>query len=481
MLTKIGFLPRIFNYIWATYICQPHIVIYMEKIKRALNESPAMRWGILLLVGFVLSVNYYFYDAFSTLKDLLRAEFNFTNKDYGLFVSFYSVPNTFLLMAVIGGIILDKLGIRRTGFTFVFFMAFGAVLTAYGASDYYGDGGADYALMSSFLPQYSPELKMMLLGRFFFGLGAETSIVVVSKILVKWFKGKDLALAFGLKVGFGRLGTFAALNISPIVADNGANLTGAIWLAAILVCTGLLAFIIYMLFDAKLDKQVGLSNSQKKKSEPFSIKEVFGLLNNRAYLYIALLCVTFYSAVFPFLAFAPDFFADKFGLTSVESGKLTSLLPLGTLFFTPFFGWLIDRKGKSATAMIFGAITLVIVHLIFALTHFPPQAPIILLGIAFSLVPAAMWPTMVKLVDESKIGTAYGLMYSIQNLGLWGFPIIAGAILDATNPGNPETSDYTATILMFAGVSVLGLLFALMLKYEDKKKGFGVELPLNKK
>ena len=284
----------------------------MNTIKKALNESPAMRWGILLLVGFVLSVNYYFYDAFSTLKDLLRAEFNFTNKDYGLFVSFYSVPNTFLLMAVIGGVILDKLGIRRTGFMFVFFMALGALLTAYGASDYYGSGGIGYGFMSSFLPNYSPELKMMLLGRFFFGLGAETSIVVVSKILVKWFKGKDLALAFGLKVGFGRLGTFAALKFTPRIAQEGANLTGAIWLAAILVCTGLLAFIIYILFDAKLDKQVQTNNEvQASKSRPFSISDIIGLINNRAYLYIAILCVTFYSAVFPFLAYAPDFFSRQ--------------------------------------------------------------------------------------------------------------------------------------------------------------------------
>ena len=177
------------------------------------------------------------------------------------------------------------------------------------------------------------------------------------------------------------------------------------------------------------------------------------------------------------LTFSPD----KFGFSGVESGDLTSYLPLGTMIFTPLFGWLIDRKGKSATAMIFGATTLLIVHITFALTSFSPYVLIFLLGIAFSLVPAAMWPSMVKLVDESQIGTAYGLMYSIQNLGLWGFPIIAGAILDATNPGNPEVADYTATILMFAGVSLLGLVFALLLKFEDKKKDFGVELPLNKK
>jgi len=199
----------------------------MERLAKAMNEKAIVRWGILLLVGFILSVNYYFYDAFSTLKDLMTKEFGFSNTDYGLFVSFYSIPNTFLLMAVVGGIILDKLGIRRTGFMFIFFMALGAFLTAYGASKAYSSGGPAYGLMQSFLPSYSPELKMMLLGRFFFGLGAETSIVVVSKILVKWFRGKDLALAFGLKVAFGRLGTFAALQLSPVLAGGGAHLDTA--------------------------------------------------------------------------------------------------------------------------------------------------------------------------------------------------------------------------------------------------------------
>lgn len=452
----------------------------METFKKAMNESAFIRWGVLILVGFVLSVNYYFYDAFSTLKDLLKAEFNFTNTDYGLFVSFYSIPNTFLLMAVFGGMILDKFGIRRTGFGFVFFMAFGALLTAYGASDYYGEGGFAHGLMSSFWTSYSPELKMMLLGRFFFGLGAETSIVVVSKILVKWFKGKDLALAFGLKVGFGRLGTFAALRISPVLADEGVHLTSAIWFAAVLVLSGLLAFMVYMLLDAKLDKQTGFMQKMESSANEFSFQDFVSIISNRAYIFIALLCVTFYSAVFPFMAYAPDFFADKFGLTAVESGRITSWLPLGTMLFTPLFGFLIDRYGKSASAMIFGAITLVGVHLTFAFTMLAPIIPLLFLGIAFSLVPAAMWPSMVKLVKEKQIGTAYGLMYSIQNLGLWGFPLIAGMILDKTNPGNPSILNYTPVILMFASLGLLGLFFALMLKREDRKGGFGVELPLNK-
>ena len=272
----------------------------MDQVKKALNEYPLVRWGILILVGFILSVNYYFYDAFSTLKDLLSKEFGFTGTQYGLFVAFYSIPNTFLLMAVVGGVILDKLGIRRTGFLFVFFMALGAMLTAYGASSYYSQGGVGYETMNSFLPDYSPELKMMLLGRFFYGLGAETSIVVVSKILVKWFKGKDLALAFGLKVGFGRLGTFAALQISPVVAAGGEGLSNAIWLAAVLVGTGLLAMVVYILFDTKLNSQIEVSKEEKSEKDKFAISDIVSIITNRTFIYIALLCVTFYSAVFPF-------------------------------------------------------------------------------------------------------------------------------------------------------------------------------------
>ncbi len=449
----------------------------METVKKALNESAAARWGILILVGFVLFVNYYFYDAFSTLKVHLMREFDLSNTDYGLFVAFYSIPNTFLAMAVIGGIVLDKLGIRRTGFIFVFFMALGAFITAYGSSKIYSNGGFGYEFMQSFLPGYSPELKMMLVGRFFYGLGAETSIVVISKILVKWFKGKNLALAFGLKVGFGRMGTFAALQLSPRLADGGAHINTAIWLAAVIVGIGLLAFMVYILFDTKLNKQIKPVVS--KTADPFKFSDIGRIIGHPAYLYIALLCVTFYSAVFPFMAFAPDFFLNKFNMSDVQSGGITSILPLGTMIFTPLFGFLIDRYGRAASAMIIGSSTLLVVHLIFAFTNIPPHLPMFFLGVAFSLVPAAMWPSMVKLVDEKQIGTAYGLMYSIQNLGLWGFPLLAGMILDRTNPGNPESLNYTPTILMFAVLGFLGLIFALLLRREDKKSAYGVELPMN--
>lgn len=453
----------------------------MNKFSQAFIKSPALRWLVLFLTGLVLASNYYFYDAFSTLKDLLKNEFGFTNTDYGLFVSFYSIPNTFLLMAVLGGVILDKLGIRRTGFMFVFFMAFGAVLTAYGATDYYSSGGFGYAFMQSFLPRYSAELKMMLLGRLFYGLGAETSIVVVSKILVKWFKGKSLGLAFGLKVGFARLGTFLALRLSPRLAEGGSQLSLAIWIAALFVCIGLLVFIVYILLDLAKDRADERSSDiQKKAVDRFKWSDFGNILGNPAYIYIALLCLTFYSAVFPFLAYAPDFLSDRYGYTDIQSGDLISFLPLATAFFTPFFGFIIDRYGRGISAMGIGSLLLVAIHLSFALTSIPPIIPIITLGLVFSLVPAALWPTMVKLVPEKTIGTAYGLTYSIQNLGLWAFPIIAGWMLDTFNPGNPEVLEYTNVLLMFAALGLAGLLFAYLLLRYDKNKALGINKPLNK-
>jgi len=450
-----------------------------DLIKKSLRDSLLTRWGMLLLVGFVLAANYYFYDALSPLKSTLEKEFGFTSTDFGLFVSVYSVPNVFFAMAVLGGIILDKLGIRRTGFLFVAFMTFGALLTAYGASDLYRDNGLGYSLMSSFLPNYSPELKMMLLGRFFFGLGAETSIVVISKIIVKWFKGKELALAFGVKLGLARTGSFLAFNLSPLLIESESGWTMATWFAAFFVAASLLVFMVYMMFDLKLDKQEEQDVSLIKADE-FHFSDLVKLFANKSFIYVTLLCLTFYSAVFPFLSFSADFFLNKFGLSIKESGFISSMLPIGTMIFTPFFGFFVDKVGKAASLMIYGSIILVMVHLTFAFTGFSPYVMMVILGLAFSLVPAAMWPSVAKMIDEKRIGSAYGFMFSIQNLGLWAFPILAGVVLDATNVEGAKVLDYTYTMVMFACLGIVGLVFALLLKREDKVSGYGLELPSNK-
>ena len=452
----------------------------MVDLKNTLRDKAILRWLVLLLGGIVIFVNYYLYEALSPIKKVLENDLGFSDFDYGLISSMYSFPNTFLALAVIGGIILDKIGIHKTGFIFVFFMAFGGIVTAYGASPIYRNDGLMYNFLGSFLPNYSPELKMMLIGRFFYGFGAETSIVVISKILVKWFKGRNLALAFGLKIGFGRLGSMAAQNISPRITI-GENLVGfSIWFAAILVGIGLLIFMVYMLMDLKLDRQISESG-ELTKPDQFRFSDILDLLKNRTYIYIALLCVTFYSAVFPFQQYAADFIHYKFGFSLPKSGSITSIVYLSTAIFTPLFGILIDRKGKSATVMFFGSLILLLVHLTFALTPLTPYIPMVMLGMAFSLIPASMWPTVVRLVDESKIGTAYGLMYSIQNLGLFGFPLLAALILEKTNPANAAIKDYTWVVLMFAILGLLGLFFAFLLKREDRRKGIGIELPLNKK
>ncbi len=228
----------------------------MNNLNSTLKDKPIIRWTVLLMIAFVQATNYYFYDTISPLKRNLEEAFQFTNTDFGLFVSAYSIPNIFFLMCLWGGIILDRLGIRRTGFMFIILMTSGAAITAYGASDYYSNGGIGYAFFGTFLMDYSPELKMMLLGRLIFGLGAETSIVVVSKVIVKWFKGKELATAFGLKIGIARSGSFAAFYFSPAIAEASSTWVNAIWFAVILLCIGLLSFLIYSFVDRSFDKQI---------------------------------------------------------------------------------------------------------------------------------------------------------------------------------------------------------------------------------
>ncbi len=457
----------------------------MEYIKQTLRDKPSARWAMMVLVSFLMAANYYFYDALSPLKTLLQEKLNFSSQDFGIVAGFYAFPNTFLLMAILGGIILDKMGIRPTGLLFAVFMMIGALLTAYGTTDYYANGGFGYGLMSSFLTSYSPELKMMSFGMLIFGLGAETSIVVTSKILVKWFKGHEIALAFALNLGIARIGTALAFNLSPrlVMPDFWA---APVWFAAMLLLIGFLVFLVYIMYDVKLDRQMQTKTRLIDKDEEFHISDLGKLFTNRSFLFITALCVTFYAAVFPFLKYAPDFFHHKFGVSIKTAGDIASLLPYGTVLFTPLFGWFVDKKGKSATLMIYGSLLLIFVHLMFSLTTFNVYILMVLLGIAFSLVPAAMWPSVAKIVPEHRIGTAYGAMFSFQNLGLFGVPILAGTVLDMTNPGVTSqmieagaTLEYTPTMLMFVGFGVLGFIFALLLKWDDKTSGYGLELPSN--
>jgi len=455
----------------------------MNQLKKTMDQSKGLRWMILVMVSLTMSANYYFYDALSPLKQYMGEMLGFSSADFGLFISAYSFPNVFLAMAVLGGIITDRLGIRITGTSFVFFMLIGSVFTAYGASEYFNSGGLGYHFFSSFLTGYSPALKMMFLGYFLFGLGAETSIVVITKIVVKWFKGKELALALGTNLAIARLGAAMSLIVTPILVEP--EWTKPIWFGAILLSMGFLFFLLYNFFDIKLDRQKLID---VKDEEKFRLADIIKLLKDRSFIYIALLCVTFYSAVFPFIKYAPDLLQNKFGLSMSLSSTITSMVYFGTIIFTPIFGWVADHKGKSASLMVLGSIALIVVHLTLSLTRVTPYIPMFLLGVAFSLIPAAMWPSVAKIVSESRLGTAYGLMFSIQNLGLWALQILIGTVLDRSNPGvtaevvasGQAVYNYTNPILMLALLGIAGLVFAFLLRREDKTSGYGLEQP-NKK
>ena len=459
----------------------------MEQLKKSLRDSNIMRWIVLLTISFVMAVNYFFYDVMSPLQSLLRENLGFTNSEYGFLVGAYSLPNVFLFMAIIGGIILDKIGIRITGFGFIAFMAIGSMLTAYGASETFNSGGIGYRFMNSFMINYSPALKLMTFGFFLFGLGAESSIVVITKIVVKWFKGRELAFALGTNIAIARVGTMMAFLFSNALAQQSPWYK-PIFLGAIFLSIGLLAFLIYIAFDIKLDKQISEDTSLQPE-EKFRISDIRKIIRIPSFIYITLLCVTFYSAVFPFLKYAPDMMQNKFGLSGDLSGLIVAILPFGTIIFTPLFGLLTDYKGKSASIMVLGSFLLVVVHLIFTFTTITPYIPMFILGIAFSLVPAAMWPSLAKIIDNNKIGTAYGIMFSVQNIGLWIFPILIGKILDISNPGITQEMinkkeaffNYTNPILMLSILGVLGIIFALLLRREDKVSGFGLELPNKQK
>jgi MFS family permease len=455
----------------------------MEEILKSLKENAKMRWGVLVIVSLIMAANYYFYDALSPLKDKMQSNLGFSNQQYGFLQSTYSISNVFLFMAVIGGILLDKWGIRFTGIGFTFFMALGSVLTYYGASDTFIQGGLGYHFMNSFLVRYSPAFKMMVFGYFLFGLGAETSIVVITTIVVKWFKGKELALALGINLAVARLGqAFSFFFYKNLSTDDFWY--RPIFLAACMLSISFLFFIVYSLIDYKLDKQLSFKH-QIDDTEKFKLSDVLKIIRIPSFIYITLLCVTFYSAFFPFLKYATDLLHNKFSLSTAVAGRLTSVPIFFTVLFTPIFGWIADTRGKSASMMIYSSILLIIAHLTLTFTTIPPIVPMALLGISFSLIPAAMWPAVAKIIDQNRLGTAYGIMFSVQNFGLWLFPILIGFVLDKTNPNvtavmveaGSAKYDYTYSILMLAMIGVVGIVFALLLKREDKTSGYGLELP----
>ncbi|HNY09706.1 MAG TPA: MFS transporter, partial [Tenuifilaceae bacterium] len=337
------------------------------------------------------------------------------------------------------------------------------------------------------------QVFMAALGYAVFGVGVEVAGITVSKIIVKWFKGKELALAMGLEMATARMGTALALATSVPIAKSLGHVSKPILVCLIMLCIGFISFFIFTFMDRKLDASQAAydkDNNVQNDEEAFKVRDIFKIITNRGWWYIAILCVLFYSAVFPFLKYASDLMVNKFGISENLAGTIPAMLPFGTILLTPLFGNLYDRKGKGATIMLIGALLLILVHSFFSLpflTHWIVAIIlIIILGIGFSLVPSAMWPSVPKIIPERQLGTAYSLIFWVQNWGLMGVPALIGWVLDKycvtgeriTDSGlTVHTYNYTIPMLIFTSLGILALVFAFLLKAEDKKKGYGLELP----
>jgi predicted MFS family arabinose efflux permease len=387
-------------------------------------------------------------------------------------------------MLILGGIILDKKGVRFTGRMATITMVAGTALKFWAISTHSLDGMHIIGMKA--------QVVIAALGYAIFGVGVEVAGITVSKIIVKWFKGKELALAMGLEMASARMGTGLALFASYPLAIWLGGVSKPIFLGLILLCIGLISFFLYTIQDKKLDKSVAAEaaiSGNSEEEESFKMADIWFIVKNKGWWYIAILCVLFYSAVFPFLKYAADLMVNKFNVNPLVAGSIPALLPFGTILLTPFFGNVYDRKGKGASIMIIGAILLIIVHTLFSIPflNFKPVAIalIIILGIGFSLVPSAMWPSVPKIIPEKQLGTAYALIFWVQNWGLMGVPALIGWVLDKycitgtklIDGVNVPTYNYTLPMIIFTCFGLLALLFAFLLKAEDKKKGYGLQLP----
>ena len=456
----------------------------METVTNTLRDSKVARWTALAVVAFTMLCGYYLTDVMAPLKPMLEKELLWNSADYGFFTSAYGWFNVFLLMLIFGGIILDKMGVRFTGKMATIIMVIGTAIKYWAISTHALDG---HTILG-----WKAQVMVAGLGFATFGVGVEVAGITVSKIIVKWFKGKELALAMGLEMATARLGTTLAMATSMPIAIALHGVSKPILVCLIMLCIGMVAFFFYATMDKKLDKSVAAEAERSgsvDEEESFKIAHIWQILRNKGWWYIAILCVLFYSAVFPFIKYATDLMVNKFHVGEKIAGNIPALLPLGTILLTPLFGNIYDRKGKGATIMIIGAVLLILVHAVYSIP-FLTSTPlaivmIMILGVALSLVPSAMWPSVPKIIPEKQLGTAYGMIFLIQNIGLSLVPALIGWVLNKycitgtrLLDGTPVSNyNYTLPMMIFTAFGVLALIFALLLKAEDKKKGYGLELP----
>ena len=546
-----------------------------EISKKTLRDSAGIRWLVLLLLASSMFCSYIFMDILSPIKDLMLSTRGWDSTAFGTMQGSETFLNVFVFFLIFAGIILDKMGVRFTALLSGAVMLVGATINWYAVTEMFmGSGleawfnnhlnyipGFDELGISPFYEGMPASAKFSAVGFMIFGCGVEMAGITVRRGIVKWFKGQEMALAMGSEMALARLGVATCMIFSPVIANMGGkvDVSRSVAFGVLLLLIALIMFIVYFFMDRKLDAQTG---EAEEKDDPFQLKDLGQILTSSGFWLVALLCVLYYSAIFPFQKYAvnmlqcnltfneisPDSFwasdtvayiqyaimlvvaaasfASNFmktkqkeyiwtavavvslvvycymGYERQSASAVFAVFPLLAVAITPKLGKYVDYKGKAASMLVFGSLLLIACHLTFAFIlpmfkgsavggFIMAYATILVLGASFSLVPAALWPSVPKLVDAKIIGSAYALIFWIQNIGLWLFPMLIGKVLDNTNPDivaglesgaisaqeAAVSYNYTAPLVMLACLGIAALALGFVLKVVDKKKGLGLEEP----
>lgn len=476
-----------------------------KQVQMYLNDKAWARWTALVLIALMMFFAYMFVDVMGPIKSMLLPDLGWKSTAYGTYRASEYILNVcgFLIIA---GFILDKTGIRFTGVLSASLMVIGAVIKLYGISDWFVGTGLEEWL-NSWWTSMPASAKMASFGFMIFGCGCEMAGTTVSKSIAKWFKGKEMALAMGLEMAIARIGVFAIFSISPWIADAMGSVVAPVAFCTVLLFIGLISYCVFCVMDTKLDRQLGKSAKGGDSEDEFKASDIKKIFSSQIFWVVALLCVLYYSAIFPFQAYGAEMLQCNLeGISAQQASNIFRWFPIGAAVITVFLGNFLDRRGKGATMLILGALLLICCHLIFAFllpaTHSEilAYATIVVLGISFALVPAALWPSVPKIIEEKVLGSAYCLIFWVQNIGLCLVPLLIGSVLDSVNADNPAVIaanaeieklksqgiedpnvfvpyDYTIPMVIFAGFGVLALFFAIYLKALDKKRHYGLEAP----
>lgn len=466
-------------------------------VQTLLRDKAWARWTALVLLALAMFFCYIFVDILSPLQGYLQSTKGWDPTAYGRYAGSETFLNVFVFFLIFAGIILDKMGVRFTAILSGIVLCCGASINYFALTDWFQESSLKTFMdhfvnlpdtwwnITPFYDGMPASAKLSAIGFMIFGCGCEMAGITVSRGIVKWFEGKEMALAMGIEMAIARLGVAVVFLGSPAIAalHGQISVSRPVAFSVCLLFIGLICFIVYAFMDRSLENQMGTNG--EVKDDPFKISDLKYILTSKVFWIVALLCVLYYSAIFPFQKYANNMLQCNLGISAEAAGRVFFVFPLGAAAITPILGNFLDRRGKGATMLIWGAILMIICHLTFAFilpatrSAVIAYSAIVLLGISFSLVPASLWPSVPKLVEGRLLGSAYAVIFWIQNIGLYAFPMIIGAVLASTNPGidNPMEYNYTVPMCVFAGLGGLALILGIILKALDLKNHYGLELP----